>query len=459
MRNLSRPAARVALLLALLLVGVLLYLLATRPRLLAFAPENPVGIRATTPLRLTFSRPLDPASAAAHLHLTPALPITTSWEGADLIVQPVQPWPSGAAISVTLDAGVRGLGWSPLTVTEAHTWRLTVRQPQLAYLFPAAGAANLYRFDPLQGGSTPLTNLAVGVLDFTVAADGLSIYASLDVVGDSSRLARLDLTQPDAPLETVLDCPQAACRSVQISPDGAWLAYERAALLGSDPITYPQVWLVALPDGAPQLVADPTHQTLAPRWSATGRLAYYDSQRLAYILLDPVSRAELVFPNETGQDSSWQPQGQQFVATEVIPPAGENLTLNNIIPSHLRLFDLTTGASRDLSASRELEDATPAFSPDGAWIAFGRRYLDLERFEPGRQIWLMRPDGSGAQALTREPRLTHFSFAWSPNGDQIAYVRFDQAQLTQPPEIWLLDVASRQSQRIAPGGFAPQWIP
>ena len=43
-----------------------------------------------------------------------------------------------------------------------------------------------------------------------------------------------------------------------------------------------------------------------------------------------------------------------------------------------------------------VEDVSPVFSPDGKWIAFARRYLDPLRWTPGRQVWLMRADGTEA---------------------------------------------------------------
>jgi Tol biopolymer transport system component len=88
-----------------------------------------------------------------------------------------------------------------------------------------------------------------------------------------------------------------------------------------------------------------------------------------------------------------------------------------------------------------------------------RKYLDAARWTPGRQIWLMSPDGKEFQALTNAPYFNHSSFAWSPDGQQLAYLRFNQEKLTDPPELWLMNADGSQPIQLVIGGYAPQWIP
>lgn len=70
----------------------------------------------------------------------------------------------------------------------------------------------------------------------------------------------------------------------------------------------------------------------------------------------------------------------------------------------------------------------PAWSPDGAWIAYAARG------ERQTDVYVMRPDGTGAQRLTSSGmvRLPE----WSPDGRQIAFL---SAQ-TGVFEVWVLDV-------------------
>jgi Tol biopolymer transport system component len=106
-----------------------------------------------------------------------------------------------------------------------------------------------------------------------------------------------------------------------------------------------------------------------------------------------------------------------------------------------------------------VEDANPVFSPDGANLAFGRKYLDIARWTPGRQLWLMHADGAEARPLTDEANFNHYDFAWNPTGDQLAYVRFNKDTLTEPPEIWLINADGSNATQLITGGYSPQWVP
>jgi len=64
-----------------------------------------------------------------------------------------------------------------------------------------------------------------------------------------------------------------------------------------------------------------------------------------------------------------------------------------------------------------------------------------------------------AFALTDEVDYQHTSFAWHPDGNQIAYVRYNQAALSEPPEVWLISADGENPLRLIINGFAPGWIP
>jgi Tol biopolymer transport system component len=109
-----------------------------------------------------------------------------------------------------------------------------------------------------------------------------------------------------------------------------------------------------------------------------------------------------------------------------------------------------------------VKDTSPAWSPGGGWIAFGRQYLDEERWTPGRQIWLTRPDASEAYALLEEPMADHFALDWRPDGAALAYVRSDLSEGPQPvPDvsIWVFDLLGREPEQVAGEGVLPRWLP
>ena len=106
-----------------------------------------------------------------------------------------------------------------------------------------------------------------------------------------------------------------------------------------------------------------------------------------------------------------------------------------------------------------VEDASPSFSPDGRWVAFTRKFLDPDRWSPGRQVWLMSSDQTELIPLTEEPSAHFSSLAWSPDSQQLAIMRKDFSDLGAPSEIWMVDIVSGVSSRIVEGGYLPEWLP
>ena len=78
-----------------------------------------------------------------------------------------------------------------------------------------------------------------------------------------------------------------------------------------------------------------------------------------------------------------------------------------------------SGQTQLTTGSQSAEDADPAFSPDGARIAFTHYTAS------GSQIWVMNADGSGQTQLTFEGAGPDYALApaFSPDGRRIAYSR------------------------------------
>lgn len=122
------------------------------------------------------------------------------------------------------------------------------------------------------------------------------------------------------------------------------------------------------------------------------------------------------------------------------------------------LYQASVAAPSGLLVSDDslVDDASPAWSPDGEWIVFGRK---PPRTAAGRQLWLARPDGSEAKALTDEPLIHHGLPQWSEDGRFILYQRYDTTDPTTPPGIWLLELETGQTKEIIAAGFQPAWLP
>ncbi len=324
---------------------------------------------------------------------------------------------------------------------------------KLLYLWPSDAAADLYLLDPANGAVLRLTEGA-DVLEFSLA--GRVLYFSAANAQGGSDLFRMHLDGDLVP-QRVLACQRAACRSPQVSPDGQWLAYEYLQDDADGTLEPVHVMLTRMDSANAQVMGDERHETLDPSWSPDGRLAYYDVDAQTFVIYDPQAGTSLRLPNTTGDLGAWTPDGSAFVTSEIFyVQASDQIEIG---PSRLLRYDALTGASQDLSRSDQAQDVGPAVSPDGETIAFARKFLDLERWTHGRQIWLMGVDGSQPRPLTDEPLYNHYALAWSPDGQWLAYARFNQEVGNEPPELWMVQVDDQNPLRLVIGGYAPLWVP
>ena len=443
------------LFLVVVLGAGLVYVLNT-PRLVSGYPGvDAHGVPASESLRMEFSKPIDIDSLQTHLTISPSIEGSFTAEDRQIIFTPQDGWPRGKTIRIEISAG--WVSESGLPLLAGESWTFTISNYLIAYLWPSDGPADIYALDPETGEILRFTQEPSGVLDFSVSVDGLSIYYTAMVDGIDSRIYRIDRGQGTT--SVVLECQGSLCRSPIPSPDGSILAYERHS---SSEIGV-QVWLIMSGDGEPYLAGQAPHQTSSPMWSSQGLLVFYDHDENAYIFTENGSDQTIIVHNETGEHGTWHPSGQLFIAPEVslvsVVDDDDESQIRNIASSHLIEYGLYTEISNNLSQEILLEDVAPQFSPSGLQIVFARKQLDVEHWSPGRQIWIMASDGGNAHPLTDSPEYQHTEMSFSPDGSQIAYLRFNQTTLTDPPEIWLVDVDGSDAMRLVIGGYSPQWIP
>ncbi|MBI3158330.1 MAG: PD40 domain-containing protein [Chloroflexi bacterium] len=443
------------------------------PRLAAFAPEaGAADLAPQTAVALEFSQPMEPGSVEERFSASPEVSGELEWtDERRLTFTPASPWPRGTQVTIRLAAGARStLG---LRLGDGYSWQFTIRRVQLAYLWPADGPAQVYALDMESGNVRQLT-AGSAVLDFDAAADGEHIYyAARNGRGGADLYVVQRATESSAML---LDCGADLCAGVQVSPDGGWLAYTRLLDRGGLSSEALEVWLLDLNSGETQRISPEDGRARLPQWSPLGGLLYYDADDLAYQLMGTDGAALARFPNGTGEQGAWSPEGEFFVAPELFvqltetlqgpigelanqPDDPENEDRVQVLTSHLLRYPADGGAYRDLTLADVLEDTAPAWSPDGLWLAFARRYLDEDRFTTGRQVWLMRPDGSELRALTNSPENRHAALVWHPEGTWLAAVRFNAAALTLPPEIVLIQPGTGEVLQLVSNAYSPQWLP
>lgn len=136
----------------------------------------------------------------------------------------------------------------------------------------------------------------------------------------------------------------------------------------------------------------------------------------------------------------------------------------NAFDTEIWLAEVGTGATRQLTRGKK-SSTSPAWSPDGAWLAFASDREDK------RQIYLLDARGGEARVLTTAEDGVN-AFAWSPDGKQIAYTASEprsQAAKDRDKQygefsvvdedrsqthLWAIDVATREARRLTSGQMA-----
>ncbi len=146
---------------------------------------------------------------------------------------------------------------------------------------------------------------------------------------------------------------------------------------------------------------------------------------------------------------TWAPDGSRVVCS-LRDGAGDALWIFN--PDGTGKRRLTQCPGPDGSG----QDGQPSWSPDGAWIAFRRHYLD-ERNAMQDDIWVIRPDGTGLRRLTTEPGGAGGP-QWSPDNSMIAYTYGRNEDYA----VHVVALDGSGVRRITPPGeqsSGPRWFP
>jgi dipeptidyl aminopeptidase/acylaminoacyl peptidase len=257
-------------------------------------------------------------------------------------------------------------------------------------------------------------------------------------------------------------------RDVQISPDGKWVAYTVSLVDVAADKSDTDVWMSSW-DGTEQLqlTSSPENEN-SPRWSPDGRYLAFLSGRPGKAkgtqiwLMNRMGGEAQQFTNFKGRLSSfaWSPDSKRLLLTmgerdpnepeDDKPAQGPNAKAPKPIvvqrykfkqdvqgyltqkPARFFLFDMATKKFEALTADG-FEVASPAWSPDGEWIAFlGKEGKDAERYNTWNVYVIEARVGATPRQLTHYDGV-HSSASraqpeWSPDDKRLVYLQSTAAK-------------------------------
>jgi dipeptidyl aminopeptidase/acylaminoacyl peptidase len=296
----------------------------------------------------------------------------------------------------------------------------------------------------LGAGLAPLTTVAAqprrplqpedwyrfqAVSDLTIAHDGAAVAYLVTRYDEATDESVSDLWMADwAGNQSMQLTRGESVSEPRFSPDGRYLSFLSARPAGSAT----RVWLLDRRGGEPRPLGQCSGEITGYQWSPDAR--------------------QIVLVVRAGQDpdKSGKKSPLPLVLDAFQFKADKEGYLTAESRSHLYLLDVADGACAALTVDPERSDSQPAFSPDGAQIAYVSNAVG-EPYVPGvDDIELVEAAvGARPRKLLSTWSPNHQKLGWSPDGRQLAFLQGDELKYNA----YILDhlaVADATSGKVRP---------
>ncbi len=426
---------------------------------------------------LTFAAAMDTTSVESRLRVDPPVEGHWSWESggarSDRVAQfiPARLLNPGATYTATLAPGARARNGR--NVARETTWRFTVRPGLLIFLKAGTDGAgqvhNLWSANPDGTGQRQITSEPGGVVEYSPAPDGSRIAYTTREAGGATALWAINADGSGRTRLSPANDPSLYSTPAW-SPAGDIILYVLRAALGQGnaPGTAPagtatgqttfgasKLWAVA-PDGRSlgRIYGRGDEVGFAPVWSPDGtHLAFrgpVDDNNRASVVISDLSGSPIVLPAAAGNRMTWSPDSKRIAYDEAVPDA------SGTAQSRIVIVGADGKGTTTFSSTATTNAAEPAWSPDGARIAFTRQVVD--HGFPTTELWIANTDGSDAVRIFGGDGLSSMSPVWSPDGTTLLATRSNPVN-GQAAGIWRANADGSDARALIPLGDSAMWLP
>jgi Tol biopolymer transport system component len=248
-----------------------------------------------------------------------------------------------------------------------------------------------------------------------------------------------------------------------VSADGRYVVFLRGDFKTNDPLEYYILDRSCARKCQPKPLPDKVNELRDLVWSPVGpQLVAWGLDNAVWLIDVEENTVEQVIAGSWYAYPSWSPDGSTIVVTsDMVPPDAMLSDDIQLIPAEVGVDD-----SKRINLTYSglfVEDIHPQYSPDGAWIAYTTRNIsdDTKDAFQDNPFALLLLDTNCIKKPTTCPDTRRLvskdghmvsAFAWSPDGQTIAYMDGDPLiPDDRYGNLWTVDVQSGKTHQLTDG--------